>query len=58
MSIAAVLSRRTVVSPPAANRLAATRTASMTSGVLPSGKVAVATPVSTSSRGDARRSEM
>ena len=42
ISIAAALSRRTVVSWPAANRLAATRTTSMTSGAVPSGKVAEA----------------
>ncbi len=52
----AVPNSRTVVSCPAANRLAATRTTSMTSGVDPSGKVASARPVSTSSRGFARRS--
>ena len=44
-------SSRTVVSCPAAKRLAATRTTSMTSGVEPSGNVAVASPVRTSSRG-------
>ena len=37
-------SSRTVVSWPAANRLAAMRTTSMTSGVEPSGNVAVARP--------------
>ena len=48
--------RRTVVSWPAENTLAATRTTSITSGVDPSGKVAVASPVSTSLRGARRRS--
>ena len=48
--------RRTVVSCPAANRFAAMRTTSITSGVEPSGNVAVASPVSTSSRGSRRRS--
>ena len=52
----AAASRRTVVSCPAANRLAATRTTSMTSGIEPSGNVAVASPVRTSSRGLRRRS--
>ena len=49
-------SRRTVVSWPAENTLAATRTTSITSGIEPSGKVAVASPVSTSLRGSRRRS--
>ena len=49
-------SRRTVVSCPAANRFAATRTTSMTSGSEPSGNVAVARPVITSSAGSRRRS--
>ena len=48
--------RRTVVSWPAENRLAATRTTSITSGVDPSGNVAVASPVRTSWRGSRRRS--
>ena len=40
----AVPSSRTVVSWPAENRLAATRTTSITSGIDPSGNVAVANP--------------
>ena len=41
ISWSAAASKRTVVSWPAANRFAATRTTSMTSGSEPSGKVAV-----------------
>ncbi len=44
-------SSRTVVSCPPANRLAAMSAASFTSGVEPSGKVAVARPLNTSCRG-------
>ena len=40
---------RAVVSPPAENRLAAIRITSSTSGNVPSGNVAVARPVMTSS---------
>ena len=40
-----------MVSWPAAKRLAATRATSMASGIVPSGNVAVAMPVITSSRG-------
>jgi hypothetical protein len=54
----AELSKRTVVSWPAEKTLVATRTTSMTSGVDPSGKVAAARPVRTSSRGSRRRSSM
>ena len=56
ITFSAVLSSRTVVSWPAEKTLVATRTTSATSGIVPSGKVAVASPVSTSSRGSARRS--
>ena len=52
----AVDSSRTVVSWPAEKTFVATRTTSATSGIVPSGKVAVASPVSTSSRGSRRRS--
>lgn len=45
------LSSRAVVSWPAANRKVANRTTSMTSGRVPSGKVAVARSVRTSARG-------
>jgi hypothetical protein len=54
----AELSNRTVVFWPAEKTLVATRTTSMTSGVDPSGKIAAATPVRTSSRGSRRRSSM
>ncbi len=58
ITLRAELRRRTVVSCPAAKRLAATRTTSATSGVDPSGNVAVARPVSTSWRGSRRRSSI
>jgi hypothetical protein len=51
-------SRRAVVSWPAANRLPAISATSWTSGIVPSGNVAVAKPVITSSRGLRRRSSM
>ena len=51
-----VASTRAVVSCPAAKRNVAMRTTSCTAGVEPSGNVAVASSVSTSSRGLRRRS--
>ena len=52
------VSSRTVVSWPPANRLAASSAASFTSGVEPSGNVAVANPLRMSLRGSRRRSSM
>ena len=51
-------SSRTVVSWPPENRLAASSATSFTSGIEPSGKVAVAIAVMMSSRGARRRSSM
>ena len=51
-------SRRAVVSPPAENRFEAISMMSWTSGSEPSGKVACASFVITSSRGSRRRSSM
>ena len=51
-------SSRTVVSWPPVKRLAASSATSFTSGVVPSGKVAVAIAVMMSARGSRRRSSM
>ena len=58
ITCSAALSSLAVVSCPAAKRNVAERTTSMTSGVDPSGYFAVASEVSTSSRGSLRRSSM